>query len=218
MMAGLRRFADRRDAGRRLADALAGRALVDPVVLALPRGGVPVAAEVAAALGAPLEVFVARKIGAPGQPEFGIGAIAEGGHVVHDAQLLAQMRIDDAQFARRRDAERSELERRVQRYRGDRALPDLHGRDVVLVDDGLATGRTAAAALGALRSLGARTLILAVPVCAPGSRARLAGLADEIVTVLAPDRFSAVGQWYDHFDQTSDAEVIALLRDGRNPS
>ena len=205
------RFRDRADAGKRLADRLGGLDLHDPVVLALPRGGVPVGFEVATALGAPLDVFVARKVGAPGHREYGIGAIAEGGGEVANADALRMLHVSGVQWRELVDAEQLELERRVRSYRGDRSLPDLAAHDVVLVDDGLATGVTAEASLQALHKLGARRIVLAAPACAPETMDRLAGHADDVVCVISPDYFQAVGQWYDHFDQTSDAEVLRLL-------
>jgi putative phosphoribosyl transferase len=206
------RFRDRRAAGKQLAGLLRHIDLAEPLVLALPRGGVPVGHEIASALGAPLDVLVARKVGAPGHPEYGIGAIAEGGGVVVDPHALEMLGITDEDFARLADAERIELERRVASYRGSRPLPDLAGRDVVLVDDGLATGVTAEAAIQAIRSLHARRLVLAAPVCAPDTADRLGRLADEVVCVMRPEGFAAVGQWYERFDQTTDDEVMALLR------
>ena len=205
------RFADRRDAGQQLARELAHAPLVDPIVLALPRGGVPVGFEVAQALRAPLDVFVVRKIGAPGHKEYAIGAVAEGGTLIFDAAAVQALEIDDARLELLAEAERAELDRRVRRYRGDRPLPDLAGRDVVLVDDGLATGLTAEAAVRAVKDRAPRRVIVAVPACAPESRDRLAQIADGVVHVIAPPEFHAVGQWYDRFDQTSDTEVTAAL-------
>lgn len=180
-------------------------------MLALPRGGVPVAFEVATALGSPLEVFVARKIGAPGQPERGIGAIAEAGGQAVDHHALHILGLSSQHFQTMVAGERLELERRVRRYRSGRPLPSLTRRDVVLVDDGLATGVTAEAALHALRSQRPRRLVLAVPVCASATAARLQAMADEVVCVLSPSDFHAVGLWYDDFEQTTDAEVLDLL-------
>lgn len=210
-MSSLRnRFIDRRDGGRQLAGSLASLALDRPVVLALPRGGVPVAYEVALALEAPLEVFVARKLGAPMQPELGVGAIAEGEARVVDSFATRSLGIQDAALRAVELAEREELERRVERYRRGRALPALHEHDVVVVDDGLATGVTAEAALLGLTALGARRLVLGVPVGAPETVERLARLAT-VVAVLQPPRLSAVGAWYDDFAQTTDEEVDQLL-------
>lgn len=205
------RFRDRRDAGRRLAGCVAELELTAPLVLALPRGGVPVAAEVAARLGAPWEVFVAAKIGTPGHEELGIGALAEGGEdpVVSDAARRAGVSPADLDALAR--PVREELARRVRTYRGQRALPEMAGRDVVLVDDGLATGVTAEAALVSLRARQPRRLILAVPVCADPTARRLTGLADEVVCAERPADFFAVGQWYDDFRQTTDEEVMDLL-------
>jgi predicted phosphoribosyltransferase len=205
------RFRDRAEAGRLLADELARHRLTDPIVLALPRGGVPVGYEVASRLGAPLAVFVARKIGAPGQPELGIGAIAEDNSAVVDRATARALSVSAAEFEELATREQAELERRVQRYRGGRPLPDITGRDVVLVDDGLATGVTAEAALRALRARAPRRLVLAAPVCAPETAERLKGVADEVVCLYAPPDFGAVGAWYDDFGQTSDAEVLDLL-------
>lgn len=205
------RFRDRTDAGRRLARLLTDRNLADPVVLALPRGGVPVAAEVAAALRAPLEVFVARKLGAPGQPELGIGAIAEGDGLVVDRRAVDFLGLSDDDVATLAGQQRRELMRRVRLYRGDRPLPDLAGRDVVLVDDGLATGVTAEAALRSLRGRRPRTLVLAVPACAAATAQRLRAEADGVVCALTPLDFTAVGLWYEDFEQTTDAEVLELL-------
>jgi putative phosphoribosyl transferase len=205
------RFRNRADAGRQLAAVLAGRKFNSPLVVALPRGGVPVAVAVASALDAPVEVFVARKVGAPRREEFGIGAVAERGAVVVDDAALRALGVSRAAFDRLVAKEHRELERRVRRYRGDRPLPDLEGRDVIVVDDGLATGVTAEAALRGLRTLHPRRLLLAVPVCPPETAARLGRVADGVVCVEAPTTFHAVGEFYERFDQTSDAEVVALL-------
>lgn len=205
------RFRDRREAGEQLAVHLVGRGLDAPVVLALPRGGVPVAVPIAVALRAPLEVFVARKLGAPQQPELGIGAIAEGGGEVVDERLLRLLGLDVNDLARITARERLELERRVRDYRGDRPLPALGDRDVVLVDDGIATGVTAEASLRALRSFDPRALVLAVPVCAAATAERLRGIADQVLCLIEPQDFQAVGLWYDDFNQTTDKEVLGLL-------
>jgi putative phosphoribosyl transferase len=184
--------------------------LADPVVLALPRGGVPVAYEVAAALGTSLEVFVARKVGAPRHPEYGIGAVAEGDGVVA-TEAVAALGITAARFAELACDERRELERRVRRYRGSRPLPGVVGRDVVLVDDGLATGVTAEAALRALRAMHPRRLVLAAPVCSPPAAQALAALADDVVCLLIPSGFRSVGGHYRSFRQNTDDEVVELL-------
>lgn len=185
--------------------------LPDPVVLGLPRGGVPVAAEVAQALDAPLDVYVARKIGAPGRPELGVGAIAEDGEPVFDQALLDALGLRPDQLGRTVEREREELRRRVAVYRGDRELEPVKGRDVVVVDDGLATGGTARAALIALRVLEPGRLVLAVPVAPPDTLAALRALADEVVAVLTPAHFGAVGAWYKMFEQLDDPEVLAAL-------
>lgn len=208
-------FADRHDAGRQLAERLAEMELTSPLVLALPRGGVPVAYEVAHVLDAPLEVVVARKIGAPFQTELGIGAVAEGGEPIYDEDLLRRLNLTSASLEETLATERVELDRRVRRYRGGRPLPPLADRDVVVVDDGLATGVTARAALRALREAGPGRLILAVPVGAPQSVDAMAGEADEVVCLHAPRGFSAVGQWYDNFEQTDDTTVLHLLEQAR---
>jgi putative phosphoribosyl transferase len=209
------RFRDRSDAGRQLADRLMEFDLDDPVVLGLPRGGVPVAAEIGARLRAPLDVFVARKIGAPGHQELGVGAVAEGSDDMVVSDTAWRLGLDRAQMRQLADEALSELHRRVAVYRGGRALPELAGRDVILVDDGLATGVTAEAALLALRAQRPRTLILAVPVGARKAADRLAGIADEVVCVLAPSEFISVGEWYDAFEQTTDDEVTAVLARGQ---
>jgi predicted phosphoribosyltransferase len=205
------RFDDRRDAGRRLAELLLPLAGERPVVVALPRGGVPVGREVADALDAPLEILAVRKLGAPHNPEYGIGAIAEDGTRVFDPEALAVLGIDggvlDAIVAR----ETAELQRRVSAYRAGRQPLPVAGRTVVVVDDGVATGVTDTAALRALHRKGPRRLILAVPVCAPDSAARLRDEADEVVCLAEPTRLYGVGQWYRDFSQVSDDEVIAAL-------
>jgi putative phosphoribosyl transferase len=212
-----RTFADRLHAGRVLAGHLAGRELVDPIVLALPRGGVCVAHPVAEVLGAPLEVIVARKLGAPSQPELALGAIAEGGPRVIDEELRAAMRVSAEVLAQLESVERAELERRVRRYRPG-PLPDLEGRDVVLVDDGLATGMTAQAALLAVRARHPRSVLLAVPVGPSSTVSELAPLADEIVCLEQPEPFRSVGTWYDQFPPVSDEEVTRLLADRADAS
>ncbi len=185
------------------------------MVLGLPRGGVPVAFEVARALGAPLEVLVARKLGAPGNPEYALGAIAEGGAVVLEDEAVAESGAGEAELARLVEQETAELARRVRAYRGDRPLPPLAGRTAILVDDGIATGRTALAAVRALRRLGPRRLVLAAPVAAAETAAKLRGEVDELVCLAEPELFFAVGSWYERFGQTSDDEVRELLERAR---
>ena len=206
------RFRNRIDAGRQLAQRLShytGR--TDVVVLALPRGGVPVAAEVAAQLRVPFDVFLVRKLGVPGHHELAMGAIAEGGVAVLSEDLIRSLGIPDAHVEQVKVRERLELDRRDRLYRGARKTPFLRDRAVILIDDGLATGSTMEAAITALRSLSPARIVVATPVGAPDSCARIGRLADELVCVEMPEHFSAVGQWYDDFSETSDDEVRELL-------
>lgn len=207
---------DRTDGGRRLVPLLSALDLSSPLVLALPRGGVPVGRAIADALDAPLDVLVARKLGVPGRPELAMGAIAEGGVAVLDDETLSVLRITPERVDAVVVSEEAELARRVETYRGDRALTNPAGRDVVLVDDGVATGMTAEAALRSLRARAPGRLVLAVPVGAPATIARLRALADDVVAVVAPDRLRSVGEWYRDFAQTTDREVLDLL--GRRSS
>ncbi|WP_432030886.1 phosphoribosyltransferase [Streptomyces sp. 1222.5] len=209
------RFRDRAEAGRELAgllaDAQARGELSDPVVLALPRGGIAVAEPVARALDAPLDVLVVRKIGAPHHEEFAVGALAGDDPPLFDADTLDLLGLTEESMAPVVERERRELRRRERRYRGDRPVPELAGRTVIVVDDGLATGATARAALRHLRRRRPARLVLAVPVGAPDSVELLAAEADTILCPHRPTGFSAVGQWYEDFGQLTDDEVLAAL-------
>jgi erythromycin esterase-like protein/predicted phosphoribosyltransferase len=206
-------FRHRRDAGQALANALATyRDRDDVVVLGLPRGGVPVAFEVAGALRAPLDVFLVRKLGAPGHPEFAIGAIAAGGVRVLSEEAIAALGVSPAKIEQLAQRETVELERRDRAYHGDRPKPPLQDKTVIVIDDGLATGSTMEAAVSALRAHHVAKIIAAAPVGASDSCRRLRGLADEVICLETPEPFQAVGLWYRQFDQTSDAEVVELLR------
>jgi uncharacterized protein (TIGR00369 family) len=209
------RFRNRSDAGRRLAIRLQSLRGEDVVVLGLPRGGVPVAAEVAHALGAPLDVILVRKLGVPAQPELGLGAIGESGARVINPDVVRYAHVSEEQIARVEAKERAELQRRAQRFRGDAPHEPLAGRTAVIVDDGIATGSTARAACQVARALGAAAVVLAVPVAPPSADRALRGDADEVICLEMPDRFLAIGEWYEDFAQTSDEEVVALLRAAR---
>lgn len=211
------KFKDRRDAGRRLATALdAWRDRPDVLVLALPRGGVPVAWEVAHALSAPLDVLVVRKLGFPGQEEFAMGAIASGGiRVMSDTE--GAWPVSERQLEAIVAREQAELERRERRYRSGRPPLELAGRVLVLVDDGLATGATMSAAVKAARSAGPNRIVVAVPVASVEAAQSLGALADEVVCPFTPEHFRAVGLWYEDFAQTSDEEVDLLLSGAPGP-
>jgi putative phosphoribosyl transferase len=204
-------FTDRRDAGRRLAKRLVALDLPSPVVLGVPRGGVIVAFEVARGLGAPLDIVIARKIGAPDNPELAVGAVAQDGTVVADDALLGRLRVSERYLSEEADRQRIEIERRLGRYRQGTAPAKLAGCTAVIVDDGIATGATVLAALRGLRSQNPARVVLAVPVAPPDTLARLAGEADEVICLASPEPFYAVGQFYRHFEQTSDEEVVELL-------
>lgn len=211
-------YADRGAAGRALAEELRDNDWVDPVVLGLARGGVPVAAEVAVELGAPLGVAVARKIGAPGRPEFGVGAVTAHGPVVVDEHSVHLLGMTREELQEASEREREETLRRLDVYQGGRDPERLEGRDVIVIDDGLATGVTATAALRALREESPRRLFFASPVCAPQAASALRAEADAVLCVSEPPGFQAVGQWYGNFSQTDDDEVVELLdRYSRRP-
>jgi putative phosphoribosyl transferase len=206
-------FPDRREAGRQLAgklSAYAGRD--DVVVLALPRGGVPVAYEVARALGVPLDVFLVRKLGAPGHPEFAVGAIATGGVRVLSHESIAALGISPQTMEEIAERERVELERRDRFYHGGRQGLPIRDKTAIVIDDGLATGSTMEAAVAAVRQQAAARVVAAAPVGARDSCRRLREMADEVVCLEMPEPFNAVGLWYQVFDQTTDDEVVALLQ------
>ncbi|MGW7327841.1 phosphoribosyltransferase family protein [Streptomyces sp. NPDC054840] len=204
-------FTHRADAGERLAEALRHLNAEDPVVLGLPRGGVPVAYRVARALGAPLDVIVVRKLGVPHHRELGFGAIGEGGVRVISEDIVRGSRVGPQDIAAVEHAEEAELARQAARFRGDRPRVPLDGRTVIIVDDGIATGATAAAACEVVRAQGAARVVLAVPVAPPEAVARLGSVADEVVCLATPHAFRAVGEWYQDFSQTPDEEVVFLL-------
>jgi predicted phosphoribosyltransferase len=206
------RFHDRTEAGQRLATQLQPYvAQPDVIVLALPRGGVPVAFEVARALRVPLDVFVVRKLGMPGHEEYAIGALASGGVRLINEHAVAVHGLSQRDVDRVTAAEQMELDRRERSYRGERPFPDLRGKTVILVDDGLATGSTMRAAVHALRVEGPNRIIVAVPVSAADTCRAFRDIADDVVCVMTPEPFYAVGLWYDDFSQTTDEEVHDLL-------
>lgn len=209
-------FADRAEAGERLGRLLREREWTAPVVLGMARGGVPVAARVAAALGAPLDVAVARKIGAPGQPEFGLGAVTATGPPYYDRPSLAALGLTEEDMRPVCERERAEARRRMRRYREAAEPVPLADRDVILVDDGLATGVTARAAVRQLHEAGVRRLVFATPVGARESQSALRAEIDQVLCLATPDRFGAVGLWYRDFAQVSDDEVVASLDEVRS--
>jgi putative phosphoribosyl transferase len=204
-------FADRAAAGRLLAETV--RDSVDrlDLVLALPRGGVAIGAEIAAALGVPLDVFLVRKVGAPEQPELAMGALAETGHLELNQRVLDSVRVDQQTLSELVKRERLEIERRLQRYRSARPAPVVQGRSVLVVDDGVATGATMLVALRALRAQQPAQLVMGTPVCPGSTLARLRSEADQVVVLASPEPFGAVGSWYSDFHQMSDDEVTELL-------
>jgi putative phosphoribosyl transferase len=208
----MERFRDRLHAGDLLADALeARRGMNDGIVLALPRGGVPVAARVAQRLGIPLDVFIVRKLGLPGRSEYAMGAIASGGVIVINEDAVTRLGISQEAIDTVAERELRELERREVLYRGDRPPLDLASRDVILVDDGIATGASMHAAVEAIKAYGPRSLLVAVPVAPMSAQSEFEGFVDEFIALSTPTPFQAVGLWYDDFTQTTDDEVRSLI-------
>ncbi len=211
-------FRDRADAGRQLAARLEDyKGKAEVLVLALPRGGVPVAFEIATAINAPLDVMTVRKLGTPGQPELAMGAIATGGVRVMNEDVLRMCAISEEAIAAVAERELKELARREQAYRGDRERPEIAGKVVILVDDGVATGATMRAAIAALRQLAPAKIVVAVPHGAEETCETLRREADELVCLATPWPYMAVGRWYQNFTQTSDAEVARLLAAANEP-
>ncbi|WP_418280910.1 phosphoribosyltransferase [Halorubrum sp. DTA98] len=205
------RFADRTDAGERLGEAIREREIDADLVLAVPRGGLPIGRAVADALDVPLDIVVASKIGAPGNPEYAVGAVASDGSVWRNESAIRGTGADEVYFQRERETEMAVARRKVDRYRGDRPALDVTGRTVVVVDDGVATGSTLMACLRMLENTDVARIVVAVPVGPPDTIRELRGLADEVVCLQTPSRFSGVGAFYARFDQVSDAEAMAYL-------
>jgi predicted phosphoribosyltransferase len=208
-------FSNRIDAGQRLADALKTHTFADGLVLAIPRGGVVVGFEVAEALGFPLDVIIPRKIGAPGNPELAIGAMTEDGIAILDENLMSYLNVPDDYVERESETQKLEIQRRMQLYRQNEPYPNLKGRDVIVVDDGIATGATMKAALASVKNKGAKSVTAAVPVGPPSTIEELKRQADLVVCLFMPESFYAIGEFYDDFGQTSDYEVMDLLRKNR---
>ena len=208
-------FYDRTDAGRRLAKLLKRRIQGPCVVLAIPRGGVVVGYEVAKELGCPLDVVISRKVGAPAQPELAVGAVAEDGVVFVDEEIAGLVGVSRDYVERRAREELREVRRRAEEYRGGREMPELSGKTVVLVDDGLATGLTMMAAVHMARNKGAEKVVVAVPVSPPETVAKLQRHADEVICLETPSNFYAIGQFYERFDQLTDEETNSILRKSR---
>lgn len=211
------RFADRREAGKRLGEAVVAHDPQAALVAALPRGGVPVGFEVAEALGCELDVLVVRKVGVPFHPELAMGAVAEGGVVIRNQEIIDSVGIDEATFQAAAESERTGLEARLARYREATPAIDPQGRTVVVVDDGLATGSTALAAVEVLRARDAQGVWLAVPVAPPEVVPVIERATDRLIVLDKPRRFMAVGAWYRDFSPTSDSEVVELLERSRRP-
>ena len=210
------RFTDRVEAGRRLAEALGEYEDRDVVVYGLPRGGVPVAAEVARALEAPLDVLIVRKLGVPGQPELAMGAVASGGVRVLNEEILRQIRVSQEQVDRITEEQRREVREREKRFRGDVEAPEVRGRTALVIDDGIATGSTMRASVEALRELGPDRIVVAVPVASYSACEDMEEVADDVVCLETPSPFHAVGAWYENFNQITDAEVKQLLERARD--
>lgn len=204
-------FQNRKQAGRLLGERLKALSIQNPIILALPRGGIPIGYEIAKMLGAPLGVLIVRKVGAPLNPEFGIGAISEEGYYWIDSDTARAVRATPSDIQRIARQEQAEVNRLIKQYRGGRSLPDLHGKTVIVVDDGLATGVTARVACHYLEDKGAQKVILAIPVCSPRSAEYLRSEIDELLCLSEPEAFQAVGQFYRSFEQLSDEQVISLL-------
>jgi putative phosphoribosyl transferase len=210
-------FKNRTEAGKRLAESLSDAAGGDVVVLAVPRGGVVVGYEVARALKAPLDVVITRKIGAPDNPELAIGAVAEDGTYLLDQSIVDMLNVPDGYVETEVERQKAEIKRRLKTYRGDAVSVEIEGRNVILVDDGVATGSTLRAALRSLQNRGAKSVTVAVPVGPPDTIAQLRRETDCVVCLSTPDPFYAIGEFYENFDQTSDEEVISLLEMCRQP-
>ena len=215
MSRGAAIFTDREEAGRQLGDRLASHREEDAVVLALPRGGVPVGYEVARVLDAPLDVFVARKLGAPGQPELAIGAVSSGGGRILNGRVVRELGVSEDWIEAVTEKELAEVGRRMRRFRGERPEPEIEDRTVILVDDGIATGMTVRAAIRAIREKNPRRIVLAVPVCAGITAETLASEVDELVCLQTPADLWAIGFWYVNFHQLDDEEVVELLKRSR---
>ena len=205
-------FKDRVEAGKRLASALRSFAGKGAIVLAIPRGGVVVGFEVARALGLPLDVIIPRKIGAPDNPELAIGAMTEDGTVILDESLISYLGVPEGYVKAESNRQKLEIERRLRLYRGDVPYPTLRNRDVIIVDDGIATGSTMKAALASTRKKGAKSVIVAIPVGPPSTIQELEKEADRVICLHTPESFQAIGQFYEDFAQTADCEVTRLLR------
>lgn len=208
-------FTDRRDAGRQLAGRLSRYQDGGGIILALPRGGVPVGYEVARSLRVPLDVFVARKLGAPGQPELALGAVAPGGVRILNGRVVRELGVSDDWIEAVTERELDEVGRRMRRFRGVRPEPEIRGRTVILVDDGIATGMTVRAAIRAIREKGPRRVVLAVPVCAEVTAGALTSEVDELICLHTPSDLWAIGLWYEGFHQLEDEEVVELLERSR---